>query len=253
MVGLREIGHLLLGAGGAGLRRGLWLAVCAGLLAGCSLDTLATRQPGTLADAQAESDRSLYLSSIAGLIDTDRPQAALAFLEDYQNRWPQDPRALTLQGRALLSVGDVSGARQSYENALESAQTAEALIGLGRVAALEQDWVVAQTRFAEALELEPANARALNNYGYALLKLGLAEDAYPWLERASELDPNNVQIAVNVMVAAWFSSRREEAERIIASFELPSERARAASLLNEWSPRFRAAGGDTGQKDRVQL
>ncbi len=223
------------------------------LLAGCQVTGLPQKAQTASISGQEAQDRALYLSSIAGLLDTARPQAALAFLEDYQNRWPDDRRAFTLQGRALLATGEPRPAEEAFRRAIALEPTADAWVGLGHVAAAGGDWMVAQERFSRALELEPANARALNNYGYALLKLGLPDEAHRWLLRARELDPGNDRVAMNLMVAAWFSGRRETAESIMASLHLPDDRARAAALLTEWSQELGDDAGDSDTKERLPL
>lgn len=226
------------------------LAINVALLAGCaSMPAQTSPDARTLVGAAGQSteeERALYLALIRAMIDGGRPKAGLAYLEEYEKHWPMTAEILSLKGRAWLAVGDLSLAERAFEAAQANRPAAaEAHIGLGRIAAARGLWLDAMNRFRQGVDSEPTNVSALNNYGYALLKLGQSEEAFRWISRARELSPENVAVRTNYLIAASQSGRSYETASTLDELESGYERERALSLLSKWRKEFKSQEGAT--------
>lgn len=206
---------------------GLALAGCAGIRNSDSSDHSGTGVP--------EDIRHMHLSIIRGLSDQGKPQAALAFLDDYELRFPNDPEARNLRGEALLRIGRRDEAESVFQALYDTGVRPAADFGLGQAHAAKGEWRVAAKHFEHAVAMAPTNARYLNNYGYALLKLGRLEEAYNALARATELDPKDDRARNNYVLAAARSGREIQAKRVLAKLK-SKERASVAAFVRSWRP-----------------
>lgn len=205
---------------------GLALTGCAGTRTSDSSD------PKT---AVPDDIRRMHLSVIRGLSDQGKPQAALAFLDDYELRFPKDPEARNLRGEALLRIGRRDEAQAVFQALYDAGIRPAADFGLGQASAAKGEWTVAVMHFEHAVGMAPTNVRYLNNYGYALLKTGRLEEAYQALARATELDPKDDRARNNYVLAATRSGREAQANRVLA--RLNSEaRASVAAFVRRWRP-----------------
>lgn len=207
-------------------------ALCVAGLAACTDKAPLTAQAeATLAQWR---ERDMYLSAVRALLQQNKAQAAIAFLEDYERRFPDDMNAWSLRGEALVRSGDAAGAEAVYTRLFRRGVRPEADFGLGQVHAIRGQWWRALTRFKDAADMAPANPRYLNNYGYALLKNGKVDLGYKMLARAFELDPKNPQLRNNYILAAHVAGRREETMRALGG--LPhGELEGVMRMLSEWS------------------
>ena len=143
----------------------------------------------------------------------DRPLADLAFAsgndEEALGRYiallgkvPGDPLACERAGIAALRLNRLAEARTMLACATDGPPRSwRAWNARGVLADLEQDWQVAAAAYAQALRLDAANARILNNVGYSHLLQGDWAGAVAYFERARDLDPAIARIANNLELA----------------------------------------------------
>lgn len=206
-------------------------------LAGCrSAGTAPTVSVGgeAVAKPTAEED-SLYLALIRGMIERDQAQAALAFIDEYLRRHPNDVEGLTLKGEALLRTNQAPEADKVYIELDRRRVQPVAAFGLGQVRAQVGDWAGAVPQYARAADAAPTDTRVLNNYGFALLKTSDFQKAYGILARASQLSPQNQQIRTNFLIAALNSGREAEADGILQPLAA-DQRPAVLSFARSWKP-----------------
>jgi tetratricopeptide (TPR) repeat protein len=144
--------------------------------------------------------RQLFLGVVAALRQQGRASAALAFLDDYDRSYPNDPRAQRLRADCLMDVGQQAAAEPIYRRLLDGPEEAAAQAGLGQAAAAGGRWAEAARAFGQAAKLEPSTVRYLNNQGYALLRANDAAQAEFVLRKAAQLDPGNLQTRNNLIL-----------------------------------------------------
>jgi len=179
-----------------------------------------------------DADRDVFLTLVASISDGGKPRAALAYLDDYLGRYPDDARARLLKAEALTRTGNLTGAAMLY-HALPLVPEARA--GLARVAALQGQWRAAVTQFAAAYADMPSDPRLLNDYGYALLMTGQPGQAHTLLARAHELQPEDQRIRANYLLAAARAGRDADVDKTLAALK-PGERRRLEAFLRNGPP-----------------
>jgi|GEM_PF-3081131 len=65
----------------------------------------------------------------------------------------------------------------------------------------EGRYALASEEFRKALEIDPQNVKALNNYGISLAEQGLLEHAIEIFQKALKLEPNNEKLGKNLALA----------------------------------------------------
>ena len=188
-----------------------------------------TIQPGST----AQQDRGVYLSLVSAIIDGGKPQAALAFLDDYLTRYPDDQRARLLKGDAYFKSGQMDAAGKIYQALLSKGSLPAAELGLGRVKAAQGDWSDAVTYLRLAYQHSPADPKILNDYGYALLKVADVGRAYGLLGRAYELRPNDQIIRNNFVLAAAKAGQEARVEAVLRKLD-DADQARLKAFVGEW-------------------
>jgi len=169
---------------------------------------------------------------------------ALAVLRGALATSPRDPRLWTLNGFALLHLGQNKEALTSYERALEISpdyvpalegdaeirfsasdrkaipllkkivsvdpknETAHAM--LGSLAFLRGDCVIAASEFGQSSALIASQPDALKQQAYCLVKLKRESEALAAFERLSELEPNNHAITYNVALLESMEGNYQE-------------------------------------------
>lgn len=204
------------------------------LLAGCTAVHKVVDTQETPSD-EADDLRRMHLAMIRGLIDQGKAEAALAFLDDYEMRFPHDLEARAMRGEALLRVGKFAEANALFQDLLKSNYRPQADFGLGEVSASSGDWATATGHFYDAARLAPTNARYLNNYGYALLEVGRAADAYDVLGRAYELTPGDNITRNNYILAAERSGHDVAATKALQTASA-ADRDDVMNFVRSWTP-----------------
>lgn len=178
--------------------------------------------------------RALYLHLVAGLESEGKSHAALAYLDDYDRLYPGDQQAKLLRAAALLKVGHSEAAAAVYRELLPTALAAAAHDGLGQVSALHGDWPAARDQFHQAATLAPTDAKFLNNYGYALLKLDAFGTAEFALRQAAELAPGRAEIRDNLILCLHLEGKTAAADRLLRA-KSADERRSVETALAQWS------------------
>ena len=134
------------------------------------------------------------LTPVAGSLDPSSDEAA-------RNRLVRARLHLAL-ARLRLDRGDSGGARNQFEVALALAPgMVEALLMLGHVLEAAGDVEAAVERYSAALEIEPANTRALQSRATALMELRRDREAIADLERLCALGLEGDGVRIRLAVA----------------------------------------------------
>jgi Flp pilus assembly protein TadD len=206
-----------------------------GMLASCAeIESLSRAADGAASvDPEEQKARNLMLDLVGNMQKEGLPRAALAYLDDYELRYPGDPRAQLLRASSLIDIGDLSGAEAAYGRLLGGPYAAASHAGLGRVAAARGQWRPAMAEFDKAVRLNPINVGYLNNLGYSAMKAGDFERAEFALRQASELEPANASVRNNLLITLHMAGKTAEVERLIASIASPDDRRAVRQLLSK--------------------
>jgi tetratricopeptide (TPR) repeat protein len=128
--------------------------------------------------------------------------AALAQTESL----PQHMAKVALLKADILRRLDPSQSELWYRALLGTCQTGFAEHGLGLLEAGRGRYTDAVARLSEAARAYPADARIRNDYGVALLHLGLDESARFELRTAHELAPSDLQPQFNLMLLSLLTN-----------------------------------------------
>jgi tetratricopeptide (TPR) repeat protein len=218
----------------------------------------------TRAIATDPMNRGLKFRRIAASFnDGNYPQAA-AFATEAQAQHPEDLRFPRLRARAIFEGGDPARAVTILEPTAKAnprdTATQLALADLYNDAGRDGD---AERTLRLLLEMEPANAEALNYLGYLLANRGRSlDEAVRLVERALVAEPGNPAYLDSLGWAHFRRGNMEEAEKYLApaAEQLPrnavvqdhlgdvlARRGRWADAIVAW---MRALNGDGGI-DRV--
>lgn len=184
------------------------------------------------AELTEERSQELYLIVVQNLRKEGQSHAALAYLDDYDMRFPGDPRARLLRADLLVDVGAYAEAAEIYRGFVDDRRLAPgAYAGLGHVAAAGNDWRSAQTAFAEASQRQPVNAKYLNALGFAQLMNGDFKAALFSLRKANELAPGNATFRNNLVLALQLGGQEADAARLVQRIGDSEERQAAERML----------------------
>jgi tight adherence protein D len=206
------------------------------LIPGCGTSTYDTHARVSRG-AAAQDDQHLYFAVIQGLHSAGRSQAALAYLDDFDKRYPDNIDAEILRGNAWVATGQNEKANQIFQKAVKEGAVSEGNEGLGKVCAKIQDWLCAARHFAIASRAKPTDPKLLNNLGYALLMSARIDDAYDPLARAVELQPTDKQIRNNLLIAEYWGDRRAAAIARIEEIDDNHERNAVRQFISQWKYR----------------
>jgi len=206
------------------------------LLGGCSTfknhpTPVASNIPeaGSMDPKQAQT---LYLTIVGGLRDNGQSRAALAYLDEFDRKFPDIPYAKLLRAQCLMDVGRSVDAEPVFASLTSGEYAAAAQAGLGSVAASHDDWAHAVGSFREANRLEPAQAQYANDLGFAQVRQGDYGSGIDMLGRAAELAPDNRFIRNNLILSLHLSGQNQEAARLIDGIADANERQQAKKLLS---------------------
>lgn len=132
-----------------------------------------------------ESTRSLYLQLIHQARADGRPRAAIAYLDDFERRYPGDRDARTLRVNALLDLGEIDAA----ETAAAALPNGGGSAVRGHLSAARARWVEAADFYRQAVTASPADPMLRNALGYAQLRAGETASAIESLRGALDLAP----------------------------------------------------------------
>lgn len=170
-----------------------------------------------------EKSRALYIGLINTMAEDGKHRAALAYLDDFDKRWPGDAEATALRADQHLALGEYKEAAVQYRKVMNTSVKDRAYAGFGRIAAALGDWPRAVGQLEKARALRPAHVSYLNNLGYAYLKVGQNKKALTLLERALEIDPKNDAVRNNVILAL---AQNKEKAKVMRALDLLSDTER---------------------------
>ena len=189
----------------------------------------------------------------AGLLDLlDRPDEAIALLQEQAARFSAMPQPLVRLGDILRRRNRFPEAAAAYDQALGRVATpgerdwplfyargisrertgdwpaAEADLQRALQLAPEQPYVLnylgyswadqglnldrARAMLVRAVELRPQDGNIADSLGWALFRLGDLPGALEWLEKAVELEPRNATITDHLGDVYWVAGRQREAQ-----------------------------------------
>lgn len=186
---------------------------------------------GRAISPEEQKSRDLYLGVVLDMQKQGLPRAAIAYLDDYERKYPGDPRAHLMRADSLVDVGDLAGASAIYSRYVQGEYAPAAYAGMGQVAAAQQDWPAAMTAFDNAVKLRPINVNYLNNFGYAAMRSGVYDRAEFALRQAAELEPSNESVRNNLILCLYQAGKRGEARSLLARIDNLDTRRSVERLL----------------------
>jgi len=166
------------------------------LLVGFALVTICTK-----AQSIDEGIKDLYYG---------KTQSARNVFQQLVNKNPKDGRAIYWLGQSMLVRGseDVTGAKQLYQNALNSGvNDPYVLVGMGQIDLINNDTNAAKQKFEQAITMSTGKRGKLNPdvldaigraNAYGSAKIGDPAYAIDKLKTAAQLDPKNADIFINM-------------------------------------------------------
>ncbi|WP_211243036.1 tetratricopeptide repeat protein [Sinimarinibacterium sp. CAU 1509] len=218
---------------------------------GCSACALPRPLDSTSSGSQASKtkgaedsvDRAVYRDLIGSMLDQHQYYAALAHVQQQQQRSGNTPELKYLEAEARRNLGQVAQADALYRSLLRSDMAAEAYHGLGLLHARQRP-AQAVAYLQEAARRRPTDAEIRNDLGYALLSMRRYDEALPEFSTAVELAPGLERARNNLLLLLL--ARRDEAaaskmirEAGISSDTVARLRRQASSFM---APQ-RAVGG----------
>ncbi|MCH7761248.1 fused MFS/spermidine synthase [candidate division TA06 bacterium] len=140
-----------------------------------------------------------YADALAGIGITynalDQTELAITVFEEAHRLQPQDPLILYNLGEIYREGKQYMKAREAWEKALKlDPHNAKVHAALGALFAIQGSLEVAEVEFLLALKTNPLDHETLGNLGILYARLGDRSSAIQMLERALQLDPENIRL-----------------------------------------------------------
>ena len=188
---------------------------------------------------EGETRRAWVLERHQALMNAGQTDEAIATLQNWLERRPEDHAALHLLGSVLLSLERNVDAIELYTAQLE--QQPRDVIALNNLAWLlrEQDTTKALEYAQRARALAPDQAIVLDTLGVVMLYSGDSAQAVEILNQAKELTPDSPTIAYHLAMALKSSGQIDNAinllRAVLHDHDSFPERESAETLLRELS------------------
>jgi type IV pilus assembly protein PilF len=210
----------------------------AGLAAGCATRTEVTtiggnesRQSDTVADPLRGAQLRLELAAL--YLERGQPRTALDELRSALAVRPDLPGAHNLRGLAYASLGEIKLSEESFQRALElNPRDGDAMQNFGWMLCQQRRFDEADALFQRAL-VQPQyreGIRTLRAQGVCLARAGRWAEAERALSRSYELDPTNPTTAYNLSEVLLRRGELERARFYIARVNAIAEQSNAQSL-----------------------
>lgn len=171
--------------------------------------------------AEAENKYKDQPSMLITLIEENIMQrryfAAHAYINSYKQQYGADPTINLLQATTLRHLGHLDQAQSIYEQALAGPKKAQALHGLGLIAARQSKMALAVQLLQQSTQLDPVNATLLSDLGYALLVTKDLPNARMALGQAIELAPDNPRIVANAALLLILDQQPQRADQLMTA------------------------------------
>ena len=178
------------------------------------------------ATPEPEATRSFYLQLIHQARADGRPRAAIAYLDDFDRRYPGDADARLLRVNSLIDLGDIPAA-QAAATALSPSAGASA--AQGHLLAARNRWAEAIPFYRAALTDNPTDPLLRNALGYAQLRARRPSEAMETLRAAADLAPGEPVIRNNLLLALSLAKRTTELNAALARISDPALRSQIAT------------------------
>lgn len=159
------------------------------------------------------STRSLYLQLIHQARADGRPRAAIAYLDDFDRRYPGDRDARILRVNSLLDLNNLNAAEAEAAALPDGGGSALR----GHLLAARGRWSEAIASYSQAVQASPADPMLRNALGFAQLRAGLAAEAAESLRGALDLSPGTPVIRNNLLLALKAAGQNAEAEALLST------------------------------------
>ena len=191
--------------------------------------------------ARWPSDWSLFHELSAVAREAGLPTEAMRAEEAALALAPHEPSALNGKGLLLADAGAHAEAVRAFTLAVAGDPTnASYEANLGNALRATGNLTGAADAYQRALQRAPALSDAANGLGVVLVQQGRPADAVPWLEAAAR-DPRFVEAQLNLGIALQQSGHparaREQFVAVAAVTGHPRERNAARALLEQMGPR----------------
>ena len=164
--------------------------------------------------------RNLYLQLIHQARADGRPRAAIAYLDDFERRYPDDRDARILRVNSLLDLGDLNGAEAAAAALPDGGGSAVR----GHLLAARGRWSEAIAPYQQAVQASPADPMLRNALGFAQLRAGMPTEAAESLRGALDLSPGAAVIRNNLLLALKAAGQNAEADALLSTIRDGRER-----------------------------
>ncbi|MDC8012702.1 sulfatase-like hydrolase/transferase [Tahibacter soli] len=147
---------------------------------------------GELADPKSQTRLVELHQDAVILLDSGRPQPALALLEQARAQSPRNEGVLRLVSRAQLALGKIDDAEATLKAILAIRPNADSLVLLAQIVVLRQHFADAEALLAQAEALEPKHGGIAVARGDIALRQGDPEGARAQYRQAESIDPARV-------------------------------------------------------------
>ncbi len=169
-------------------------------------------------EGELAKNPELYLQFIRGIQQQHLYHAAIAHLDAFALRWPDNDQAMLLRAHATRELGRSDKARELYRALVGGDFSAEAYHGLGIVEMKAGRIEEAMDALNHAAALAPINVDVLSDQGEALMAAGRLEEAKQSLLRAAELDDRSKSVGANLARLQILEGKPQQAEETMRRF-----------------------------------
>lgn len=182
------------------------------------------------------------LALIAAYLSERQPDKALDALKGLEKKQPDNPLTYNLRGLALILKRDFSGARASFERAVQLQPTyMPAVTNLARLDLRDKNIEAAKKRYESVLQKEPNDQQALFNLAVLLRISGAKqEDIAKLLKQAVTGNPTS-PVARTALVN-FYLSNRDAKSALAAAQDAQAALPNNASVVNALGVAQLAAG-----------
>ena len=166
------------------------------------------------------STRNLYLQLIHQARADGRPRAAIAYLDDFDRRYPGDRDARILRVNSLLDLNDLNGAEAAAAALPDGGGSAVR----GHLLSARGRWSEAIAPYQQAVQASPADPMLRNALGFAQLRAGMVAEAAESLRGALDLSPGAAVIRNNLLLALKAAGQNAEADALLSTIRDGRER-----------------------------
>lgn len=180
-------------------------------------------QQWTKAEQPAINNRQVHLDMIKTMQSRSMYFASLAHIDAYEKEHGSNAELSKLRADALRATGQEQAARDLYQRLLSGNEAAAARHGLGLIAAQNGNYAEAVQQLRESVRIDPLNAYALGDLGYALMEQGDLDAARVPLIQAIELAPENRKVISNLALYLLLNGDQEKAAALMKKTNVSPE------------------------------